>query len=100
MRYFVLAACIAAASPAPAQDGGLCKDYGNRAEEIMRMRQDNVPMSTVMGYASIDLLKELVMLAYREPLMVFGDKNMIIAKFRNDREFDCYTAFNKGKKKP
>lgn len=73
----------------------ICKDYGDRAEEIMTLRQNNDAMSGVIARVGHNaLLKELVMAAYAHPLMqVAENKKEMISEFRNDREYLCYKSF-------
>lgn len=76
----------------------LCAGIGELAVVIMKTRQNNVPMSTVMqkitGNGQFEsVIRDLVIEAYRQPHYPFKDlRRGAINSFQNKVLVDCYEA--------
>lgn len=81
-----------------------CSLLGDLAENVMKSRQANVPISKLMGATdelgvsndkALELYKSLVLMAYGRPRYNTPEfRNQSVADFRNQFETACYSSKN------
>jgi hypothetical protein len=92
MKKVILAAFLTITPAMAHAEETPCEIVGQTARLTMQHRQDNTPMSALMGIAEDnELMREIVMAAYGIPLyMSDRAKQESIEQFGNQIELICY----------
>ncbi len=98
MKKLILAIAIIASTSAQAEELSHCERVESLSRTIMTNRQADIPLIKMMKTASGELVKSLILMAYKKPLWS-ADKNKerAINKFANEWYIACLS--NEKKKK-
>jgi hypothetical protein len=96
-------AALLAMSAHMANAGDMCANAGEAAKAVMRARQNNTDMSTVMAIvekqedeAVKKVTRQIVMMAYSQPAYETDEmQQKAIAEFSNTVQLACYQGTNK-----
>lgn len=101
MKTLALSAATLLLSACPSLSDELCRTMGELAYTIMRNRQAEVPLSTMLGSKtgntwSDEATRRMVMAAFEEPSYQNpAMQQRAMQKFRNEVELECYKALGK-----
>lgn len=101
LRKIVIVFMFLSAATAAADVDKFCKEHGDTAELIMKVRQQGVPISRLLeGISSDSIFRDMAFQAYEQPRMSHEENQQrVIEDFRNDQELLCLKALQKRRKK-